>query len=81
MFPKEQPHACTHFSKLFEVFAIKTCFIVGHLPRKILRATKFILDPSVLILVKLIPTDYERSPLVWGGLEIAYKTSVKLPGQ
>ena len=62
------------------MFAIKTCKsngqIVGHLPREILRVTKFLLDRGAVVQATLSTTHYRRSPLVQGGLEIAWK----LPG-
>ena len=85
-FPQEgEVLQCLHeFGNVFDVFAIKTCkpdgTIVGHLPREISRATKFLLDRGATISANLILTDYRRSPLVQGGLEIACKVSVKLPG-
>lgn len=60
----------------FNYFAIKTeenknGKIVGHLPREISRITKFILDLGAKVTAVLTTTNYRRSPLVQGGLEIA----------
>ena len=70
------------FGNVFDVFAIKTCkpdgTVVGHLPREISRAIKFLLDRVVHISAILTSTDYRRSPLVQGGLEGACKVIVKL---
>ena len=82
---KEEQLDCSHdFGNVFDVFAIKTCkpdgTVVGHLPREISRATKFLLDRGAQISAILTSTDYRRSPLVQGGLEIACKVIVKLPG-
>ena len=60
---------------LFDVFAIKTSRmsdnkIVGHLPRQISRATKFLLDRGANVTARLSSTHYRRSPLFQGGLEI-----------
>ena len=67
----------------FDVFAIKTesenGSTVGHLPRKISRITKFILDCGAKITAILSSTNYRRSPLVQGGLEIACEITVKMP--
>ena len=76
---------CYHgFENTFDVFAIKTCKsngqTVGHLPRKISRVTKFLLDRGIVAQATLSTTHYRRSPLVQGGLEIACKVSVKMPG-
>ena len=76
---------CYHeFANAFDRFAIKTCKsngqTVGHFPREIPRVTKFLLDRGAIILATLTTTDYRRSPLVQGGLEIACKVTVKMPG-
>ena len=72
------------FENTFDMFAIKTCKsngqIVGHLPREISRVTKFLLDRGAVVQATLSTTHYRRSPLVQGGLEIACKVSVKMPG-
>ena len=44
------------------------------------RAAKLLLDRDAQISAILTSTDYRRSPLVQGGLEIACKVIVKLPG-
>ena len=66
------------------MFAIKTCKsigqIVGHLPREISRVTKFLLDEGAVVQATLSTTHYKRLPLVQGGLEIACKISVEMPG-
>ena len=76
---------CYHeFENTFDMFAIKTCKsngqIVRHLPREISRVTKFLLDRGAVVQATLSTTHYRRSPLVQGGLEIACKVSVKMPG-
>ena len=53
---------------LFHMFAIKTCClegrqIVDHLPRKISRPTKFLLDRGAKVTAQLTGTSYRRSPL------------------
>ena len=67
----------------FDIFAIKTesenGSTVGHLPREISRITKFILDRGAKITAILSSTNYRRSPLVQGGLEIACEITVKMP--
>ena len=85
-FPQESEVLdCYHeFENTFDMFAIKTCKsngqIVGHLPREISRVTKFLLDRGAVVQATLSTTHYRRSPLVQGGLEIACKVSVKMPG-
>ena len=73
---KEEQLDCSHdLGNVVDVFAIKTCkpdgTVVGHLPREISRAAKFFLDRGAQISAILTSTDYRRSPLVQGGLEIA----------
>ena len=81
---KEEQLDCSYdFSNVFDVFASKTCkpdgIVVGHLPREISRATKFLLDRGAQISAILTSADYRRSPLVQGSLQIACKVIVKLP--
>ena len=68
----------------YDMFAIKTCdqrgIMVGHLPRKVSRITKFIIDRCATVSVMLTRTHYRRSPLVKGGLEIPCKVSVSMRG-
>ena len=73
---------CHHdFGNVFDMFAIKTCKssgeIVGHLPREISRVTKFLLDRGAIVQAILTSTDYRRSPLVQGGLEISCRMVVR----
>ena len=76
---------CFHESgNLFDVFAIKTCSkgslqAVGHLPREISRLTKFILDRGVEAEPRLTSTNYRRSPITQGSLEIPCTVKVKMP--
>ena len=76
---------CFHeLGNIFDVFAIKTVNdkeeIVGHLPREISRVSKFLMDREASMKATLTTTNYRRSPLVQGGLEIACKVTVRLPG-
>ena len=68
----------------YDMFAIKTCdqrgIMVGHLPRKVSRITKFIIDRCATVSVMLIRIHYRRSPLIKGGLEIPCKVSVSMCG-
>ena len=50
--------------------------IVGHLPMKLARITKFLLDRSFGVTATLASTHYRRSPLVQGGLEIPCKVQI-----
>ena len=52
---------------------------VGHLPREVSRATKFLIDRVARISLVLSSRSYRRSPLVQGGLEISCHVTVKLP--
>ena len=71
---------CHEFGNVFDMFAIKICKsngqTVGHLPREISRVTNFCWREVQWC--TLITTDYRRSPLVQGGLEIACKVTVKM---
>ena len=76
---------CSHeFGNTFDMVAIKTCKsngqIVRHLPREISRVTKFLLDRGAVVQATRSTTHYRRPPLVQGGLEIACKVSIKVPG-
>ena len=67
------------------MFAIKTCClegrqIVDHLPRKISRPTKFLLDRGAKVTAQLTGKHYKRSPLFEGGLEIPCLVTVIIPG-
>ena len=66
------------FGNPFDVFAIDEGDIVGHLPRKICRASKFLLDRGAVMNAKLSSSHYRRSPLVQGGMEIPCKITVKM---
>ena len=52
---------------------------VGHLPRKVSQITKFILDRGAKVTGTLTSTNFCRSPMIQGRLEIACKVSVKMP--
>ena len=51
--------------------------IVGHLPREILRPTKYLLDRGAT--ATITSEDYRKSSLFQGGLEIKYFVTVTLP--
>jgi len=63
-------------------FAIKTCklngSIVGHLPRELSRTLNFLLIRDARIFADLKSTNYRRSPLVQGGLEIPCKITIQM---
>ena len=77
------------FSKNFAdlIFAVDTSKtmekptgrIVGHLPFEVARCVKFLLQRGAIIDAKLSSTDYRRSPLIQGGLEIPCNVIVKMP--
>ena len=75
---------CSHEEKNpFDMFAIKVCDdvkIVGHLPMEISRPTKYLLDRGAVFTVELTSTNYRRSPLIQGSLEIPAKVTVTMPG-
>ena len=65
------------------MFPIKVCDdvkIVGHIPLEISRPTKYLFDRGAFFTVELTSTNYRRSPLIQGGLEIPAKVTVAMPG-
>ena len=77
--------SCSHeVGNAFDVFAIKATnqrgIIVGHLSREIPRPSKFLLDRGASIKAILVGTNYRRSPLFQGGLEIPCLVKVRMPG-
>ena len=82
----EQILKCFHeIGNAFDIFAIKVCETskdetVGHLPMEISRITKFLIDRGADVTAKLSSTNYRRSPLVQGGIEIPCIITVKMPG-
>ena len=68
----------------YVMFAIKTCHqrgtMVGHLPHEVSRTTKLIVDRGATVSVMLTGTNYRRSPIVMGRLEIPRKVSVSMRG-
>ena len=71
---------CYHASgNPFDIFAIKTCSNqdprgVGHLPQEISHITQYLLERGTEIEAQLISTQYRRSPITQGGLEIPCKS-------
>ena len=51
-----------------------------HLPFKISRVTKFLLEREANVSAKLTSTHYRRSPLVQDGIEIPCVVTVSMPG-
>lgn len=82
----EQVLRCSHeVGNAFDMFAIKVCEsstdeTVGHLPMEISRITKFLIDRGADVTAKLTSTNYRRSPLVQGGIEIPCLITVTMPG-
>jgi hypothetical protein len=69
----------------FDQHAVKVCaseneITVGHLPREISRPTKYLLIRGAVVTAKLIGTEFRRSPLFQGGLEIPCMVTVSLAG-
>ena len=73
---------CTHEgNNPFNMFGIKICDdvkIVGHLPMEISRSAKYLLDRGAVFTVEVTSTNYRRSPLIQGGLEIPTKLTVMM---
>ena len=82
----EETLNCSHeLNNPFDFFAIKVCSIsndeiVGHLPMEISRVTKFLIDRGAKVTTTLTSTNYRRSPLVQGGLEISCLVKVTMSG-
>ena len=67
----------------WDSFAIKTCkrnseIAVGHLPMELSKLSKFLIDRGALVEAELSSTNYRRSPLVQGGLEIPCIIRIKM---
>ena len=82
--PKQALNCFHEKINTFDRFAIKVCEkgkneIVGHLPMKISRVTKFLLDRGANVSAKFTSTHYRRSPLVQGGIEIPCVVTVFIP--
>ena len=77
---------CAHeVDNPYDMFSMKICKpdsneIVGHLPMKISRITKFILDRGAVCTIKIRGKHYRRSPLVQGGLEIPCEVTISMIG-
>ena len=54
--------------------------IVSHMPIELFRVTKFLIDRGANVSLKLTSTNYRRSPLVQGGLEIPCLVTVTMSG-
>ena len=83
---KSYPAIITHGKKdnAYDYFAIKPCEsasgkIVGHLAMEISLPTKFLLQRRAVIKVALSSTNYRKSPLSQGRLEIPCRVSVSMP--
>ena len=68
----------------FDDCAIKTMNnsgqTVGHLPMELSRITKFLIDRGAKVEAQLSSTNYRRSPLIQGDLEIPCDVIVTMPG-
>ena len=61
-----------------ETLSWVTPVVVGHLPREILRFTRFIILHGAAVKVKVTGTEYRRFPLIQGGLEIPVEVEVQM---
>ena len=64
-------------------FSMKACKsdsdkILGHLPMKLSRITKFIVDRGAKCTLKIHGTNYRRTLLVQGGLEVLCKVTITM---
>ena len=82
----EQILRCSHeVGNAFDMFAIKVCEsstdeTVGHLSMEISHIAKFLIDRGADVTSKQTSTNYRRSPLVQGGIEIPCLITVTMPG-
>ena len=79
-----QKLTCSHEeNNLFDMFAITVCDnvkIVGHLSMEISRPTKYLLDIGSFFTVELTSINYQRAPLIQGGLKIPAKITITMSG-
>ena len=75
---KDQILEC--FFETHNPFEVGNENVVGHLPREISRVTKFFMDRGAIVSAQLTGEHYRRFPIVQGGMEIACKVTVKIPG-
>ena len=77
---------CSHEQNFFDRFAIKTTKenhnnkIVGHLPMEVSRVIKYLIDRGAEVTAQLTSTNYPRSSLIQGGLEIPCVVVAKMNG-
>ena len=67
----------------YDIFSMKACKpdsnkILGHLPMKLSRITKFIVDRGAKCTLKICGTKYRRTLLVQGGLEVLCKVIITM---
>ena len=73
-------------NNVFDRFAVKTMKenhnnqIVGHLPVEVSRVIKYLIDRGAEVTAQLTSTNYQRSPLIQGGLEIPCVVVAKMKG-
>ena len=79
-------NCCHEQNNVFDQFAIKTTKenhnnqIVGHLPLEVSRVIKYLIDRGAEVTAQLTSTNYQRSPLIQGGLEIPCVVVAKING-
>uniref|UniRef100_A0A1X7VMD2 Uncharacterized protein n=1 Tax=Amphimedon queenslandica TaxID=400682 RepID=A0A1X7VMD2_AMPQE len=57
---------------------LSSASIVGHLPKKISKVTRYIMEHGAVVTLKVMDIHYRRSPLVQGGLEIPVMAQVQM---
>ena len=80
---QDETLVCSHEAdNPFDLFSVKATnrhgALSGHLPRKISRPTKYLLDRGASVTATLTDVKYRRSPLFHGGLEIPCKVNVEM---
>ena len=75
---ENNPHDRYAVVAIRETVSRLTPVVVGHLPREISRFTRFIILHGATVKVKVSNTNYQRSPLIQGGLEIPIEVEVHM---
>ena len=53
--------------------------VIGHLPKEITRLTRYIMLYGATVTVRVHDVNYQRSPLIQGGLEIPVEVTISMP--
>ena len=56
-----------------------SCRTIGHLPMELSQITKFLIDRGAKVEAQLSSSNYRRSPLIQGSLQISCDVTVTMP--